>query len=58
MGAENDIRKASNKFYAALNSNLNGDWTSMADAWSRNPDVSIMHAAGGTLVGWDEIRAS
>jgi SnoaL-like protein len=58
MNAENDIRKASDKFYAALNSTLNGDWTLMAEVWSRNPDVSTMHPARGTEVGWDEIRAS
>ena len=58
MSIENDIRKASDKFYAALNSTLNGDWTPMADVWSRNPDVSTMHPVGGTEVGWDEIRAS
>jgi ketosteroid isomerase-like protein len=58
MSAKSDIRKASDKFYAALNSILNGDWTPMADVWSRNPDVSTMHPPGGTQVGWDEIRAS
>jgi ketosteroid isomerase-like protein len=58
MSAESDIRKASDKFYAALNSILNGDWTPMADVWSRSPDVSTMHPPGGTEVGWDEIRAS
>src|SRR6516164_6623491 len=58
MSVENDIRKASDKFYAALNSTLNGDWTPMADVWSHNPDVSTMHPVGGTEVGWDEIGAS
>ena len=58
MSAENDIRKASDKFYAALNSTLNGDCTPMADVWSRNPEVSAMHPVGGTEIGWGEIRAS
>ncbi|HET9374302.1 MAG TPA: nuclear transport factor 2 family protein [Chthoniobacterales bacterium] len=58
MSAENDIRKASDKFYAALNCVLNGDWTPMGDVWSRNPGVSTMHPTGGTQVGWDEIRTS
>jgi ketosteroid isomerase-like protein len=58
MSRENGIRKASDKFYAALNSTLNGDWTPMSDVWSRNPDVSTMHPVGGTEIGWDEIRAS
>ena len=44
MSTEDDIRKASDKFYAALNGpHLNGDWTPMADVWSRSPDVSAMH---------------
>jgi ketosteroid isomerase-like protein len=58
MSAENDIRKASDNFYAALNSTLNGDCTPMADVWSRNPEVSAMHPVGGTEIGWGEIRAS
>ena len=58
MSPEKDIRKTSDKFYAALNSILNGDWSPMADVWSRRPEVSAMHPPGGTQVGWDEIRAS
>lgn len=58
MSAEEDIRKASDKFYRALNSTLNGDSTSMADVWSRNADVSAMHPIDGIAAGWDEIRAS
>ena len=58
MSTEEDIRKASDKFYAALNSTLNGDGTPMADVWSRNPDVTAMHPIDGIAVGWDEIRAS
>ena len=58
MSPEKDIRKASDKFYAALNSILNGDWSPMADVWSRRPEVSAKHPPGGTQVGWDEIRAS
>jgi ketosteroid isomerase-like protein len=58
MSAKEDIRKASDKFYRALNSTLNGDSTSMADVWSRNADVSAMHPIDGIAAGWDEIRAS
>ena len=32
MSTEEDIRKASDKFYAALNITLNGDWKPTADA--------------------------
>ena len=58
MSTEEDIRKASAKFYAGLNSTLNGDSTPMADVWSHNPDVSAMHPIDAIAVGWDEIRAS
>jgi ketosteroid isomerase-like protein len=58
MSAENDIRKASDKFYSALNCMLNGDPTPMVDAWSHTSDVSTMHPIGGSQIGWDEVRAS
>src|ERR1700751_2479227 len=58
MSAENDIRKASDKFYAALNRTIDGDATQMADVWSQNADVSTMHPTGGSQVGWDEVRPS
>ena len=56
MSVENDIRKTSGKFYAALNGVVNGDWTAMIDVWSHNPDVSTMHPIGGRQIGWDEVR--
>jgi len=58
MSAEEDIRRASDKFYRALNSTLNGDSTPMADVWSRNADVSAMHPSDAIATGWEEIRAS
>jgi hypothetical protein len=51
MSAENDIRKASDKFYVALNRMLNGDPSLMADVWSHNSDVSTMHPIGGSQIG-------
>jgi hypothetical protein len=58
MSVENEIRKASGKFYPALNSVLNGNPSLMADVWSHNSDVSTMHSIGGSQIGWDEVRAS
>ncbi len=58
MSTENDIRKASNKFYVALHRTLNGDARPMVDVWSHNSDVSTMHPTGRIQVGWDEVRAS
>jgi arsenite methyltransferase len=42
MSAEDDIRKASDKFYAALKRTINGDATQMAEVWSQNSDVSTL----------------
>ena len=58
MSAEDDIRKASDKFYAALKRTINGDATQMAEVWSQNSDVSTLHPIGGSQVGWDEVRVS
>jgi hypothetical protein len=58
MSAEDDIRKASDKFYAALKRTINGDATQMTEVWSQNSDVSTLHPIGGSQVGWDEVRVS
>ena len=58
MSAEDEIRKASARFYAALNQMANGDSSSMADVWSHNASVTAMHPIGGREVGWDAVRAS
>ena len=36
MSSENDVRKASEKLYAALNRMLDGDAGPLADIWSHN----------------------
>ena len=57
MSTEEDIRKASAKFYAGLNSTLNGDSTPMAmcgHTIQTFPQCILLMIA----VGWDEIRAS
>jgi ketosteroid isomerase-like protein len=56
MSAENEVRKASKQFYAALNRMANGDASSMADAWSHSATVTTMHPTGGREVGWDEVK--
>jgi ketosteroid isomerase-like protein len=54
---EDEVRKASNQFYAALNRMLNGDAGPMLEVWSHSPDVTAMHPLPGRLVGWEEVRA-
>ncbi len=58
MSAENEVRQASNKFYAALNSMANGDSRSMADIWPQNESVTAMHPIGGREMGWNAVRSS
>jgi ketosteroid isomerase-like protein len=55
MATEDEVRKASNQFYAALNNMASGDAGSMADVWSHSPDVTTMHPIGGREVGWNEV---
>lgn len=56
MSVENEVRKASEQFYAALNRMANGDSSSMADIWSHSATVTTMHPIGGREVGWEEVK--
>ena len=58
MAAEDEVRQASEQFYAALNRTLDGDSGQMEEIWSHGSDVSAMHPFGGRMLGWDEVRDS
>lgn len=58
MSAEDEVRQASEQFYAALNSMANGDAGPLADIWSHSATVTTMHPIGGRENGWDEVRGS
>ena len=58
MSIENEIRMASEQFYAALNHLVNGDAGPLADIWSHGVAVTALQLIGGRQVGWDEVRAS
>jgi len=60
MAAEDDVRQASDRFYAALNSMLKGDAGPMVDTdvWSHASDVSTMHPIGDREVGWDHVEGT
>ena len=58
MAAEDEVRTASSKFYAALNCMLGGDASSLGDIWSHNSTVSTMHPIGGREIGWEQVKAS
>ena len=56
MSTEDEVRKASEQFYAALNRMLNGNAAPLADIWSHSGAVTTMHPIGGRQVGWNEVR--
>ncbi len=56
MAVEDDIRQASERFYAALNRTINGDAGPMMEVWSHNSDVATMHPLGGRQTGWEQVR--
>jgi len=59
MSAEDEVRQASERFYAALNRVLvEGDARTMEEIWSHGSDVSATHPFGGRVLGWEEVRAS
>ena len=58
MAAEDEVRAASEEFYAALNRMLGGDARSLADIWAHDATVTTMHPIGGRQVGWDQVRES
>jgi ketosteroid isomerase-like protein len=57
MAAEEEVRQASEQFYAALNRALDGDAGPMMEVWSHGSDASAMHPFGGRSLGWEEVRA-
>ncbi len=58
MSTENEVRKASEQFYATVNRMVNGDAGPLADIWSHGAAVTTMHPIGGREVGWDAVRGS
>ena len=59
MAAEDEVRQASERFYAALNRALEeSDTGPMGEIWSHGSDVSAMHPFGGRMVGWEEVGDS
>jgi len=58
MSTKQEVLKAAEQFYAALNSMLNGDAGPLADIWSHESHVTTMHPIGGREVGWDSVWES
>jgi len=58
MSAEDEVRAAADRFYAALSRVVDGDAGLMADVWSQSADATTMHPIGGRQVGWDQVGDS
>ncbi len=58
MSTEDEVRNASNQFYAALNKMVNGSSQSLSDIWSHGSAVTTMHPIGGRQVGWKDVWAT
>lgn len=58
MTITDEIRQASEQFYAALNQMANGDPSSMSAVWAHGSDVTALHPIGGRNEGWDETRSA
>lgn len=58
MSDQDDVRKASSNFYAALSRMCGGEKGSMAAIWSHGPDVTALHPLGGRAVGWEAVGGS
>ena len=55
MSTEDEVRNASNQFYAALNKMVNGNSQSLSDIWSHDSAVTTMHPIGGRQLGWKDV---
>jgi ketosteroid isomerase-like protein len=55
MRAEDEVRQASARFYAALNAFLTGEMGPMRAIWAHSSEAATLHPIGGRQVGWDEV---
>lgn len=56
MAAEDEVRQASERFYAALNEMLGGDSGPMSAVWAHGVDVTALHPIGERGEGWEQVR--
>jgi ketosteroid isomerase-like protein len=55
MSTDTEVRRASERFYSALNAMLNGDAGPLSEVWSHSAAVTTMHPIGGREVGWESV---
>ncbi len=58
MSTESKVRKASERFYTALNRMVKGDAGSLSEIWTHDATATTMHPIGGRQVGWDKVLES
>jgi len=58
MSAADEVRQASEQFYAALNQMAVGEPNSMSEVWAHGDDVTALHPIGGRNEGWEETRTA
>lgn len=56
MSVEDEVRQASEQYYAALSSLLNGDSEPIKQVWSQSQDITAMNPYGGREEGWEQLQ--
>jgi len=58
MSKEDEVRQASDQFYAGLTRMIEGDLSVLESVWSHDESVTAMHPVDGRKVGWEAVRNS
>jgi ketosteroid isomerase-like protein len=58
MSKEDEVRQASDQFYAGLTRMIEGDLSVLESVWSHDASVTAMHPVDGREVGWEAVRNS
>jgi ketosteroid isomerase-like protein len=58
MTPEEEVRRAHDRFYEALNRVVKSDARTMPDAWHHTDNVSTVHPMGDWVAGWDAVLAT
>ena len=58
MSTEDEVRQASDQFYAALNRLTQGELAPMLAVWSQAEAVTALHPPGGRAMGRAAVRAT
>jgi ketosteroid isomerase-like protein len=56
MTQEDQVRQASDRFYAALTNMARGDAGPMGAVWAHGADVTALHPIGPRGEGWDQVK--